>query len=213
MKTSISMMPAGDKYLAFIKQIEKFADFAHLDICDGEYNTTKCFLPEYAQNINQNTTLPLDCHLMTKNALQYAKEYICAGANIVSAQLESFETEKEVKEYVDYVKSHNALAGLAIEPKTKVQKFLPYLKDIDIVLLMSVPTGKSGQKFDECVFEKIEFLKDYKSKNKLNFKIEVDGGINDIIAPKLKDCGVDIVVSGNYVYLLKDKEQAIELLK
>ncbi|MBR4124270.1 MAG: hypothetical protein IKR12_01725, partial [Clostridia bacterium] len=102
MKISISTMPVGDhieKLKNYVKQIESFADFAHLDICDGEYNTTKCFLPEYAQNINQNTTLPLDCHLMTKNALQYAKEYICAGANIVSAQLESFETEKEVKEY------------------------------------------------------------------------------------------------------------------
>lgn len=206
-------MPAGEKYLEFTKQIEKFADFAHLDVCDGEYNATKCFMSEYAKIINQNTTLPLDCHLMTKNALQYAKEYICAGANIVSAQLESFETEKEVKEYVDYVKSHNTLVGLAIEPKTEVQKLLPYLKDIDIVLLMSVPTGKSGQKFDECVFEKIEFLKDYKSKNKLNFKIEVDGGINDKIAPKLKECGADMVVSGNYVYLTQDKEKAIELLK
>ena len=213
MKTSISMMPAGEKYLEFIKQIEKFADFAHLDVCDGEYNATKCFMPEYAKNINQNTTLPLDCHLMTKNALQYAKQYILAGVNIVSAQLESFESENEAKEYIDYVKSHNTLVGLAIEPKTEVQKLVPYLPLLDIALIMSVPTGKSGQEFDDCVFEKIKFLKDYRSKNNLGFKIEVDGGINDKIAPKLKDCGADMVVSGNYVYLAQDKEKLINNLK
>lgn len=216
MLISISTMPVGDnieKLKNYVKQIESFADFLHLDVCDGKYNATKCFLPKFAKEINQNTTLPLDCHLMTKNALDYAKEYILAGANIVSAQLESFETESETSEFVDYVKSHNTLVGLAIEPNTDVQKLLPYLKDIDTVLLMSVPTGKSGQKFDECVFEKIKFLKEYRLKNNFSFKIEIDGGINDKIAPKLKDCGADMVVSGNYVYLSKDKEQAIVLLK
>lgn len=206
-------MPAGEKYLEYIKQIEKFADFAHLDVCDGEYNATKCFMPEYAQNINQNTTLPLDCHLMTKNALKYAKQYILAGANIVSAQLESFETETEVKEYIDYVKSHNALVGLAIEPKTEVQKLVPYLPLLDIALIMSVATGKSGQKFDESVIQKIEFLNDYRANNNNSFKIEVDGGINDKTAPKLKECGVDILVSGNYVYSSNNYVKSINLLR
>ena len=213
MLVSLSTMPAGEKYLEYVKQIESFADFLHLDVCDGEYNSTKCFLPEYAKIVNQNTTLPMDCHLMTKNALEYAKQYILAGVNIVSAQIESFETEKEIVEFVEYVKTHNALVGLAMEPKTEFAKILPYIDILDVVLVLAVPTGKSGQKFDEKALNKIEEINNYRLQNKLNFKIEVDGGVDDQKAKQLKTMGIDIVVSGNYVFSATDKHQAVELLR
>ena len=213
MLVSLSTMPAGEKYLEYVKQIESFADFLHLDVCDGEYNSTKCFLPEYAKIVNQNTTLPMDCHLMTKNALEYAKQYILAGVNIVSAQIKSFETEKEIVEFVEYVKTHNTLVGLAMEPETEFAKILPYIDMLDVVLVLAVPTGKSGQKFDEKALNKIEEINNYRLQNKLNFKIEVDGGVDDQKAKQLKAMGIDIVVSGNYVFSATDKHQAVELLR
>ena len=211
MLVSLSTMPAGEKYLEYAKEVETFCDFLHIDVCDGIYNSTKCFLPEYAKKINDNSTIPMDCHLMTKNSLYYAKKYIKCGVNIVTAQIESFQNEQEILDFVEYVKSHNALCGLALEPGTKIDVVLPYISKIDIVLVMSVQTGKSGQDFDESVLSKIEYFK--KMKSKLNFKIEVDGGINEKTAKLVKDAGADIVVSGNYVYNSNDYQESIDKIR
>ena len=213
MLVSISSMPAENDIVNYTKQIENFADFLHLDICDGKYNNTKCFSPELAHQINSISTIPLDCHLMTKTPLKYAEQYIKSGANFVTAQFESFENSEQVLEFIDFVKSKNCLCGLALEIETSVDKISGYLDSLDIVLLMSVKTGKSGQTFDETVFEKVKALKDIKQSKNQNFKIQVDGGINDSVAKKLKEIGVDIVVSGNFVYKAQNKQLAIESLK
>ena len=69
MLVSISTMPAGNEYLEYTKKVQEFADFMHLDVCDGKYNSSQCFLPEYAKKINENSTIPMDCHLMTKKPM------------------------------------------------------------------------------------------------------------------------------------------------
>lgn len=213
MKVSISTMPAGKEYLHYTKMVEQFTDFMHLDVCDGEYNSTKCFLPEYAIDINNNSTVPLDCHLMTKNPIEYAKKYINAGANIVTAQIEAFQTDKQIAEFISFVKSKHTLVGLSLEPKTEVKRVLPYLSQLDIVLCMGVKTGASRQKFDQIVLSKIEYLSNLKAGFGYNYKIEVDGGINDKTAPIVKEKGADIVVSGSYVYNSKSFNKAINFLK
>ena len=211
MLVSLSTMPAGENYLEYIQKVQNFADFVHLDVCDGMYNSTKCFLPEYAQKINQNTTLPIDCHLMTKNVLPLAKQYIKAGANIVTAQIESFQNKAEVLEFINYVKSHNALCGLALEPETEIADILQYIEQLDLVLVMAVPTGKSGQDFDAKVLPKIEQINSLK--HNYNFKIEVDGGITNQTVQLVKNIGVDIVVSGKFVFDATDAQNAINQLK
>ncbi len=213
MKISISTMPAGKEYLEYTKKVQEFADFLHLDVCDGKYNSSTCFLPQYAKQINDFSTIPLDCHLMTKSPLKYAKKYIKAGVNIVTAQLEAFETKKDIEEYIEYVKTHNTLVGLAVEPKTDIKRILPYISVLDVVLVMSVKTGASGQKFDNTVLSKIEFLKTYKTNLNYNFKIEVDGGITDKTASLVKQAGADIVVIGSYIFNAQNKKEAIDSLK
>jgi len=210
---SVSTMPAGKEYLQYTKMVEEFADFMHLDVCDGEYNSTKCFLPEYAMDINNNSTVPLDCHLMTKNPIEHARKYIKAGVNIVTAQIEAFETEKQIAEFINYVKSKNVLVGLSLEPKTEVKRVLPYLSKLDVVLCMSVKTGASGQKFDQTVLSKIEYLSNLKVSFGYNYKIEVDGGITEKTAPLVKQKGAEIVVSGSYIYNSKNYNKAINFLK
>lgn len=213
MLVSISTMPAREKYLEYAKQIESFADFLHLDVCDGEYNSTKCFSPEYAKNINENSTIPIDCHLMTKQPLKKAKEYIKAGVNIVTAQIEAFETTKQIEEFIEYVKTHNTLVGISLELNTEIKRILPYLDKLDIVLVMSVQTGKSGQKFNDIVLSKIEYLAKLRVNYNYSYKIEVDGGITDQTAQLVKHSGADIVVSGNYVYNSHNKQESIEKLR
>lgn len=216
MLVSVSTMPIGDdieKLKEYAKQIEQVADFLHCDICDGEYNQTKCFIAEMASEINKITTLPLDCHLMTKNALEQAKRYIKSGANIVSAQIESFAGSDQILRFIDYVKSKKTLVGLAIEPDTEIKAILPYLEKIDIVLVMSVKTGASGQKFDKNVLSKIEYLSNLRVHQNHNYLIEVDGGIDDKTSKLVKELGADIVVSGNYVYNSNDMKKAMFELK
>ena len=216
MLLSVSTMPVGDdieNLKKYVKQIENFADFLHCDICDGEYNQTKCFSGQLVNEINKITTMPLDCHLMTKNARELAKVYIESGANIVTAQIESFACQDQIFEYIEFAKSKKALVGLAIEPKTEIKRILPYLDKLDVVLVMSVKTGASGQIFDQSVLSKIEYLSTLKKHQNMNFLIEVDGGINDQTARQVKDAGADIIVSGNYVYNSKNIENAICLLK
>lgn len=211
MFVSVSTMPAGKNAKDYALQIDDFADFLHCDVCDGLYNSTICFSPEMAKEINDNTTIPLDVHLMTKNLVKNAKKFIQSGANIVTAQFESFENADDVKAFIDCVKKEKTLVGLAIEPETEIDQILPYLPDLDVVLLMSVNTGKSGQKFNDIVLEKIDKLNALKKE--CNFKIEVDGGIDGKIAMLLKDKGVDMVVSGSYVYNQTDKKYAIDCLR
>lgn len=213
MKVSISTMPAGQNYLSYVKQIEQFADFLHLDVCDGKYNSTTCFLPEFASDINQHSTIFLDCHLMTLEPLVNAKKYLEFGANLITAQFESFKSQSEVQQFVDFLHSNNALCGLSLEPETDVLPIEEYLSKIDLVLVMAVKTGASGQKFDDSILKKISQLAQYRSTHNLSFKIEVDGGINEQTAKQVKSCGADIVVSGSYVFCASDKQRAIELLK
>ena len=213
MLVSVSSMPAGKDACQYAKQIENFADFFHCDVCDGQYNQTICFSPELAQQVNNCSTIPLDCHLMTKSPLSFAQKYIASGANIVTSQIESLDDKAQIEQFVHFVKQNHALVGLSIEPKTSVVAVLPYLKDIDIVLVMSVKTGLSGQKFDESVLSKVEYLSKLRASEKLNYKIEVDGGINDKVAKLVKQVGADVVVSGNFVFFADDKKKAIESLR
>ena len=212
MLVSVSSMPAGKDVCQYAKQIESFADFFHCDVCDGQYNQTVCFLPELAKQVNNSSTIPLDCHLMTKSPLLFAKKYIASGANIVTSQIETFGDKAQIEQFVSFVKQNHTLVGLSLEPETPVDAVLPYLIDIDIVLVMSVKTGLSGQKFDDSILPKVEYLAKLRASEKLNYKIEVDGGINDKVAKLVKQAGADIVVSGNFVFFANDRKKAIESL-
>lgn len=213
MLVSISTMPAGKDYLKYVKDVQNFADFMHLDVCDGVYNKTTCFSKECAVDINSNSTIPMDCHLMTKNPKQFAELYLKSGANIITAHIEAFESDNEVEEYIDFVKANNALVGLSLEPKTSLDKIKPFLSKLDIVLVMSVQTGECGQEFDMSILPKVEELKVIRNQQKLSFKIEVDGGITDQTSKLAKACGADIVVSGSYVFKSQNKQLAIESIR
>ena len=213
MLVSVSTMPAGEKYFEYTKQVESFADFMHLDVCDGEYNKNTCFNVDWAKKINDFSTIPLDCHLMVKHAIDYAEKYIKAGVNIITAQIESFDSVEEIRAFISFVQTHNALVGLSLEPETSISTIKPFLSNIDIAMVMSVKTGASGQEFNTSAIQKIKQLYSIKTQNNLTFKIEVDGGITNQTANIVKLAGADIVVSGKFVFDAQDKQKTIQSLK
>lgn len=215
---SISTDPVAkeseEKIVDYAKKVlSSGADFLHCDIMDGKFVERKTFDEKIVEKINRNCLIPLDVHLMVEKPEKQIERYKKAGANFLTVHFESFKNEKKLINCLKLIREKEMLSGVSFKPETSVleiQKVLPFC---DIVLVMSVEPGKSGQEFLKETFQKIKELNSIKKQLKLNFKIEVDGGINPEISKKLFEKGADIIVSGNYFKKEKNKKNAIKLLK
>ena len=116
-------------------------------------------------------------------------------------------------EVLDYIKKCSVLAGISLKPATPFKEIRAFAYSADVVLVMGVEPGASGQDTQEEMYDKVAEVNHFKRDNNLNFKIEFDGGVNEKNAQKLRDLGVDILVSGSYVYNSKDRVKAVRFLK
>lgn len=194
--------------LSYINEIRFAAHFLHVDVMNSNFVQKTNFDENFVAKINANTAMMLDVHLMVNEP--DVLKYIEAGANIVTVHYEAFENKNKLKNALKLIRGHKALAGLSIKPNTSVEEIASFLDYVDLVLVMSVEPGSSGQKFMEETYNKVSLLKDYIGKRPI--QIEVDGGIVPEIAKNLKKCGADILVSGSYVYSSKDRVLAIKEL-
>lgn len=197
-----------DDLLSYINEIRFAAHFLHVDVMNSNFVQKTNFDENFVAKINANTAMMLDVHLMVNEP--DVLKYIEAGANIVTVHYEAFENKNKLKNALKLIREHKALAGLSIKPNTPVEEIASFLDYVDLVLVMSVVPGSSGQKFMEETYNKVLLLKDYIGKRPI--QIEVDGGIVPEIAKNLKKCGADILVSGSYVYSSKDRVLAIKEL-
>lgn len=202
-----------DELLSYAKKLNGIADFLHCDVMSSNFVGHDTINFETVKNIYGRTLLPLDVHLMVNEPLNQVKKYIDAGAQIVTVHYEAFKNKKDLEKCLKKINKLGAMAGIAINPDSEVVEAMPYFAYADLVLLMSVVPGKSGQRFKESTFVKVKKLKQIKDDYGARFKIEVDGGIVPEISKKLKTLGVDIIVSGNYIYSAEDRAVAIEELK
>tara|TARA_B100002052_G_C15743049_1_gene534137 strand:+ start:28 stop:687 length:660 start_codon:yes stop_codon:yes gene_type:complete len=196
-----------------IQNLEKAqADLIHIDVMDGHFVPNLTIGPVVIKKLRKYTNLPFDVHLMISPVHKYIKNFAEAGANIITIHPEATENlESSIKE----IKSYNKKAGVSLNPETSVDKVLPVLHLIDLVLIMSVNPGFGGQKFMEKTLEKVKILRKEIDKKKLKAEIEIDGGINFENAKKAKDAGVDILVSGTTIFQENegDLKRNIQLLK
>ena len=212
---SVSTEPVKnlEELISYGKSMFGVADYMHCDVMSDNFVGRNLLGLEEIKTLNQKCGTLLDVHLMTQNLKDKYFEYIDAGANILTIHFESFENKNELVKTLKQIKEKHALAGLSFVPSTNLQEILPYLKYCDLVLVMSVVPGKSGQKFMPESYDKVKNIKNYITKNDLRVLIEVDGGINPEIAKKLYEFGANIVVSGSYVYKSQDRQNAINMLK
>lgn len=212
---SVSTEPVKSlgELLSYGKELFGVADFMHCDVMDKSFVGRDLLGLHAIKKLNLNCGTMLDVHLMTKNLKNAYLDFVDAGANILTIHYESFKNKKNLVKTLKKIKNKFALAGISFVPQTDINEVLPFLKYCDVVLVMSVVPGKSGQNFLPETYQKVQVLDEYRKNNNLDFFIEVDGGIVPEIAKLLFEKGANMVVSGSYVYKSDDKKSAVQLLK
>ena len=196
-----------------IKRLEDGgADLIHVDVMDGHFVPNLTIGPPVIKSLRKYTKLPFDVHLMINPVHKYIKDYSEAGADIITFHPEATE---DILETINLIKSLNKKVGISLNPNTKINAAEEHLDKVDLILIMSVHPGFGGQKFIEDVVQKIKDLDKIRNEKKLNFKIEIDGGINFETSKIAVDAGVDILVSGTTVFKENngDLEKNIKTLK
>lgn len=185
-------------------------EWLHFDVMDGHFVPNLTFGPDILKAFKKASSLFMDVHMMVSDPAFFLETFYKAGANAYTFHYEAIENKDDILPLIREIKKLGLKAGMSIKPKTNVEILLPYLNELDIVLVMSVEPGFGGQSFIESSYDKIEYLNNLK--NQYNYLVEVDGGVNDTNAPKLKEAGVDVLVAGSFVFK-GDIVSNIQLLK
>ncbi len=183
------------------------ADFLHLDIMDGHFVPNLTFGPPVVAAIKKVATIPLDVHLMIETPEKYVDEFLKAGADYLTIHIES---TQQTAELLKKIRAFGAKSGLTLKPRTPIESVKDFLPLCDLVLVMTVEPGFGGQSFMLDQVAKIDWLKDYRQKNSLNYLIEVDGGVSDKTRSHV--ASADVLVAGTYVFK-NDYAKAIQSLR
>ena len=173
------------------------ADLIHIDVMDGHFVPNITIGPEVINKLRKYTSLPFDVHLMISPVHDFIKNFADAGADIITIHPEA---TNDLVSSIKKIKSYNKKVGVSLNPETSVDKALPILGMIDLVLIMSVNPGFGGQKFMEETLEKVKVLRKEIDTKKFKTQIEIDGGINFENAKIAKKAGVNILVSGTTIF-------------
>lgn len=186
------------------------ADLLHLDVMDGHFVPNLTMGPQVVAGLRRHTKMDFEAHLMVTDPERFRGPFVEAGADLVLFHLEVVpEPVKMLRE----IRASGARAGLVINPDADPARLLPFLEEVDQVLLMSVFPGFGGQAFIPGTLPKIELLAGEKARRGLDFKIQVDGGVNRETGRLCREAGVDILVAGTFLFRAPDIGRAVAELK
>jgi len=190
---------------------ESEADWFHVDIMDGVFVPNISFGMPVLKSINQYATKTLDVHLMIVNPEKYIEKFAELGSDILTIH---YEVSKDtLSESLKSIKNNGVKAGVAINPDTDITVLEKYIKEIDLVCVMGVFPGFSGQAFIEATYDRCKAVKELINKYKSSTLIEVDGGVTLDNAKKLIEYGADVLVSGSHVFKAENPRGIISKLK
>lgn len=203
-EVSGSFLSNNDKLYEINRLNNSNVDYIHFDVMDGKFvsnkNITVSELPKLIDNVKKK----IDIHFMVSNPDKYIEKICYYNIEYITIHYEI----KNLEDYIDKIKNYGFKVGIAIKPETDIEKIYYLLDKINLVLIMSVEPGKSGQKFIN-VSDKINKLKQEIINRKLNVKISVDGGINEEVLTYVKEA--DILVSSSFI--LSDLDKNVDIIK
>ena len=212
LKIAPSILAADFSKLADeVKSVEVLgADYIHIDVMDGHFVPNITLGPGVIKCLRPHTTLPFDVHLMIENPDQYIKEFVEAGADIITVHVEAC---RHLHRTLQLIKQHHVACGVVLNPHTPLEMIKHVLTEVDWILVMSVNPGFGGQSFIADSLNKISTLNQWREQFGYKYLIEVDGGVNAATARLCEEAGADVVVAGSAVFNAKDRELAIKQIK
>ena len=188
----------------------KNADYVHIDVMDGHFTPNLTFGPEMVRACKGMTDLPLDVHLMITNPDETIDWYIDAGADLITVH---YETASHLNRVIEHIKSRGVRAGVVLNPSTPVCMLENIIDDVDVVMLMSVNPGFSGQSFIEGTIAKLETLTALCRAHGVSPLIEVDGGISPKTIERVVAAGANLLVAGSAVFGAEDPASMVDELR
>lgn len=179
---------------------ESNAKWMHFDVMDGHFVPNLTFGPDLLKGFKKAVDMVMDVHIMVDNPDMVSEIFAKAGADIITFHLEAVKDMDACLELCRKIRTMGVQAGVSVKPKTAVEGLLAHLKEIDLILIMSVEPGFGGQSFMEDTLEKVRVLREQIEKEGLDTRIEIDGGINKETAKLAVAAGVDTLVAGSYVF-------------
>ena len=214
MKTIISPSLLAADFLKLKDEIEMInnseADWLHLDVMDGVFVPNISFGFPILEAVSKVCTKPLDVHFMIVHPERYIEQTARLGTMMMNVH---YEACTHLHRTIQEIHAAGMKAGVTLNPATPVCVLEDIIRDVDMVLLMSVNPGFGGQKFIENTIRKVERLHKMISEAETHTLIEVDGGVQAETAPRLVKAGVDVLVSGSYVFKSTDPCSTIQALK
>lgn len=190
----------------------KTADYLHIDVMDGTFVPNITIGIPVVQSIRRCTDMFLDVHLMIDKPVRYIADFAKAGADLISIHLEA-DHPTRIAEALKIMGDCGVKKAVALRPITKAEAILPYIKDLDMVLVMTVEPGFGGQSFMEEQLETIRRVRAIINKYNPSCELQVDGGITPKTAPLVVEAGADVLVAGSAIYGNPDIEGAIRALR
>lgn len=180
---------------------EAGTDFLHVDVMDGHFVPNLTFGVPLVKQLKALTKVPLDVHLMISNPLEQLDWYLDAGADLVSIHIEALKNSEEVNEAISRIREAGARPALTLKPDCDIERLKPFIADLDMVLVMSVFPGFSGQSYIEGSEKRVATIAEYAKDVNPNLLIEVDGGISaERTAALVCAHGADVLVAGSGVF-------------
>lgn len=188
------------------------ADYVHVDVMDGLFVPNISIGIPVVKSIRPITTLPLDVHLMIIKPVRFVKQFCDAGADLVTVHVEA-DSEENIHAAISKIHAEGKKSGIVLKPKTPAEAVLPFLKEVEIILIMTVEPGFGGQKFMADMMPKVSAVHKLIEAQNPRCELEVDGGISPDTYKACIDAGANVLVAGSAVYKADNIAERIQTLR